>query len=68
LVFSVQTNGLPASTTPYTDQVVITPLGGNPVTIDISLVITDSTPTPRVTPTVTILPDSSPTVTPSPTA
>jgi hypothetical protein len=42
LVFSIQTGGLTARTTPYTDQVVITSSDGNSVTIKISLMVTSS--------------------------
>jgi hypothetical protein len=63
LVFSVQTNGLSASTTAYADQVMLAGNGGS-VAIKVSLMITNPTPTPAVTPTVT----GTPTITPSPTA
>jgi hypothetical protein len=53
LVFSVQTSGLSAAT--YAGQVVLDPGDGNPVTINVSLLITEPTPTPTVTPTVTLL-------------
>jgi hypothetical protein len=70
LTFSVLTNGLSASTTD-TDQVVITPSVGNPITINISLPLIDltltptssSTPTinPHVPATTTAVPSSTPT-------
>jgi Viral BACON domain len=68
LVFSIQTKGLAASTTAYTDRVVITPLGGNPVTINVSLMITNPPPTPTPMPTATPTLNTTPTVAPTSSA
>ena len=68
LTFSILTNGLAASSTAYTDQVVITPSGGNPVTISISLLITDPTPTPTPTATPFVTPTATAVPTPIPSA
>jgi Viral BACON domain len=65
LVFSIQTNGLTASSTPYTDQVVITPSVGNAVTINISLTISRFAPKSTATPTPTATANSTPTPTPT---
>ncbi len=66
LVFSIQTNGLTASSTAYTDQVVINPTVGNPVTINISLTISHLTPKSTATPTATAMLTPTPTATANP--
>jgi Viral BACON domain len=69
LTFSVQTNGLSASSTPYTDQIVITPSVGNSITINIFLSLSDPAPTPTPVPTATDTPtpDALPTSASTPT-